>query len=383
MSSRTTTRATSSGIWIRGDKERCQTVHVRNLQHQFGQDDLSKQVLFDNNLNVHKGEIVMMTGPSGSGKTTLLTLIGALRSVQDGSLEVLGRELRHATPAQLVRTRRDIGFIFQAHNLFESLTAIQNVRMAMELFDLSPKEVNRRAGEMLERLGLGNRLTYKPHSLSGGQKQRVAIARGLVHRPSLVLADEPSAALDEESGREVITLIQELAREQGVSVLIVTHDNRILDAADRIVNMVDGRIKSDVNLKESELICEFLKKSSIFADLSASAFSYVADQMIVEQHRAGTMVIQEGDPGDSFYLIRQGAVEVVINESSGPRQAIELGKGEFFGEAALLTGRRRNATVMAKTDVVLYALDKDHFRAALDTSATFKERLQLALFNRQ
>jgi putative ABC transport system ATP-binding protein len=378
-----TSHATASLVWTGADKDHPRTVHVRNLQHHFGQGELRKQVLYDNNLDVYGGEIVMMTGPSGSGKTTLLTLIGALRSVQEGSMEVLGHELHHATPSQLVLTRRDIGFIFQAHNLFESLTALQNVRMALELFNPSAREANRRAGEMLERLGLGHRLNYKPRSLSGGQKQRVAVARGLVHGPKLVLADEPSAALDEKSGHEVMTLFQELAREQGVSVLIVTHDNRILDVADRIVNMVDGRIKSDVNLKESALICEFVQKSGIFAGLSVSTLSEVADQMRVERHRAGTTIVREGDPGDKFYLIRRGAVEVHTRNNGQSGELPNLGEGDFFGEAALMTDQPRNATVVAKTEVVLYALNKENFRTALDHSATFNEQLRLALFNRK
>jgi len=372
-------RATGADAYQDGG-ERPVKVRVENVQHYFGEGDLRKQVLHNNHLEVRAGEIVMMTGPSGSGKTTLLTLIGALRSVQEGSLKVLGQELSNANPAQRIRTRRNIGFIFQAHNLFGSLTAMQNVRMSMELFDVPAKEANRRAAEMLERLGLGHRLHYKPKSLSGGQKQRVAIARGLAHQPELVLADEPTAALDESSGRDVVTLLQELAREQGVSILIVTHDNRILDAADRIVNMVDGRIKSDVNLKEAALICEFLQKSDIFGGLSASALSNIADQMQVERHAPGTEVIREGDPGEKFYLIRHGVAEISRNEDS---QRIELSTGDFFGETALMTGNPRSATVTAKSELVAYTLDKVDFRAALDASATFKEQLRLALFNRQ
>ena len=170
-------------------------------------------------------------------------------------MQVLSRELAGATPHDLVQARRDLGFIFQAHNLFGSLTALQNVRMAMELFDFPRGGDSRaRASDLLTRLGLGQRMDYKPQRLSGGQKQRVAIARGLAHGPKIVLADEPTAALDEQSGREVVTLFRELAREQGMTIILVTHDNRILDVADRIVNMVDGRIKSDVLVHEASVI---------------------------------------------------------------------------------------------------------------------------------
>lgn len=221
-------------------------VSVRHLDYYYGQGDLRKQVLYDINLELPKGQIVIMTGPSGSGKTTLLTLIGALRFLQEGSLNVLGQELVGLSKSELVEVRRNIGFIFQGHNLFDSLTASQNVEMAVEVLkDWGDKR--QRAIEMLSQVGLAERVDYKPKALSGGQKQRVAIARALVNQPSLILADEPTAALDKQSGRDVVTLMQTLAKEQGCTILMVTHDNRILDVADRIVNLVDGHLESDQN----------------------------------------------------------------------------------------------------------------------------------------
>lgn len=220
-------------------------IDISHLEHWFGQGDLKKQVLFDINLQVSRGEIVLMTGPSGSGKTTLLTLIGGLRSVQKGHLHVLGRELHGATSEELVFARRYNGYIFQAHNLHRSLTAAQNVQMGLSLHDgLSPQEMRSRAIEMLELVGLGHRTDYYPDDLSGGQKQRVAIARALASHPKIVLADEPTAALDSQSGREVVNLMQGLAKQQGCTILMVTHDNRILDIADRIVSVEDGRLVS-------------------------------------------------------------------------------------------------------------------------------------------
>ena len=223
------------------------SIQMRNLNFHYGEGDLFKQVLFDINLDVYPGQIVILTGPSGSGKTTLLTLIGALRTIQDGSLRVLGQELRGLNPKKLVQIRKNIGFIFQAHNLFYSLTARQNVMMSTDLYphingNLSPASV---AADILGQLGLSDRVDYKPHALSGGQKQRVAIARALVNRPKLILADEPTAALDKKSGRDVVTLMQKMAKEEGITILMVTHDNRILDVADRIVNLVDGNLESD------------------------------------------------------------------------------------------------------------------------------------------
>jgi putative ABC transport system ATP-binding protein len=216
---------------------------VQDLDHYFGHDQLRKQVLFDINLDITVGEIVIMTGPSGSGKTTLLTLIGGLRSAQSGSLKVLDQELFGATAQQLAQVRRQNGYIFQAHNLHSSLTALQNVRMGLELHpSFSIAEMQTRSAEILEQVGLGDRSNYYPDDLSGGQKQRVAIARALVSHPKLVLADEPTAALDSKSGRDVVTLMQKLAKEQGCTILLVTHDNRILDIADRIIDMEDGRL---------------------------------------------------------------------------------------------------------------------------------------------
>lgn len=218
-------------------------IAIHSLNHYFGQGQLRKQVLFDINLTINAGEIVIMTGPSGSGKTTLLTLIGGLRSAQSGSLQVLDQNLCGASSAQLTLARRHNGYIFQAHNLHHSLTALQNVRMGLEVHGTyAPKVMQERSAEILEEVGLGERLHYYPENLSGGQKQRVAIARALVSRPKLVLADEPTAALDSKSGRDVVTLMQKLAKEQGCTILMVTHDNRILDVADRIVHMEDGKL---------------------------------------------------------------------------------------------------------------------------------------------
>jgi putative ABC transport system ATP-binding protein len=221
-------------------------ISIQNLDHYFGHSQLRKQVLFNINLEINAGEIIIMTGPSGSGKTTLLTLLGGLRSAQSGSLKVLGQELCGASQGQLTQARRQHGYIFQAHNLHGSLTALQNVKMGLELHkDISLEEMKTRSAQMLEQVGLGNRLNYYPDDLSGGQKQRVAIARALVSHPKIVLADEPTAALDKKSGRDVVEMMQKLAKEQGCTILLVTHDNRILDIADRIVYMEDGRLANN------------------------------------------------------------------------------------------------------------------------------------------
>ncbi|MCF2151842.1 DevA family ABC transporter ATP-binding protein [Desmonostoc muscorum LEGE 12446] len=222
-------------------------IEIENLEHFFGQGELNKQILFNINLKVYPGEIAIMEGPSGSGKTTLLTLIGGLRSVQAGSLKVFGQELLGASEQKLMQTRRYIGYIFQSHNLLKFLTAKQNVEMSLELHDnLSRKEIRERSVKMLTDVGLGERIDSYPENLSGGQKQRVAIARALASQPKLVLADEPTASLDKYSGRAVVELMQKLAKQQGCSILIVTHDNRILDIADRIIKMEDGHLSEEL-----------------------------------------------------------------------------------------------------------------------------------------
>ena len=220
-----------------------QVVFIQHLNHYFGKGSLYKQVLFNINLEINRGEIIILTGESGSGKTTLLSLIGGLRSVQEGSLQTLDQELYRANERRMVEVRRQVGYIFQSHNLLEFMTARQNVQMSIELHDhITDEQAKLEAEAILNSVGLGHRINYYPHNLSGGQKQRVAIARALVSRPKLVLADEPTASLDSKTGREIVDLMQLLVKEKGCTILLVTHDNRILDIADRILQMEDGRL---------------------------------------------------------------------------------------------------------------------------------------------
>jgi putative ABC transport system ATP-binding protein len=223
-------------------------ISISHLNHYYGQGSLRKQVLFDINLQIDRGEILIMTGPSGSGKTTLLTLMGSLRSVQDGNLNILGQALLNASKQQMTIARRNIGYIFQAHNLLNFLTAYQNVEMALEIQDITAIEADNRIRSVLNAVGLDHRMDYYPSDLSGGQKQRVAIARALVSQPKIILADEPTAALDKKSGRDVVEIMEKLAREQGCTILLVTHDNRILDLADRIIYMEDGYLANPANV---------------------------------------------------------------------------------------------------------------------------------------
>jgi putative ABC transport system ATP-binding protein len=220
-------------------------IAAAGVNHYFGKGSLRKQILFEISVAVQPGEIVILTGPSGSGKTTLLTLSGALRSIDEGSMKVLGQELNGAPEAALKRVRQDIGFIFQAHNLINALTAAQNVQMSFQL-ERNHKSTDAREAcvKALEAVGLGDRIDYHAGQLSGGQRQRVAIARALVRSPKIVLADEPTAALDKTTGREVVDILRQMAKDRGCAILLVTHDNRILDVADRILTLEDGRIVS-------------------------------------------------------------------------------------------------------------------------------------------
>lgn len=251
-------------------------IRIESLSHHFGRGNLRKQILFDVSVDIPQGEIVIVTGPSGSGKTTLLTLVGALRSTQQGSVQVLGEELRDARPAVLENVRKQIGYIFQQHNLLGALSAVQNVELGLRVTGrYRGAELRNKAVAMLEAVGLGERLNYKAEQLSGGQRQRVAIARALAAEPAMLLADEPTASLDKQSGREVVDRMKTLAKEQGCTILLVTHDNRILDIADRIVHLEDGRLStfSDSVLANTQqmmhLLADNRQKQDIAAEVDA------------------------------------------------------------------------------------------------------------------
>ena len=424
-------------------------LRIRGVNHYFGTGDTRTQVLFDNTLEVMPGEMVIMSGPSGSGKTTILTLIGGLRTLQDGEIEVWDagrgdyRTLRGVPEPELVNVRRLIGFIFQRHNLFDSLTAMQNIRMAQRLKE-GGADPDRAARELLSYLLLGetdlsgkpqkSRFDYKPAALSGGQRQRVAIARALVNRPKLVLADEPTAALDANSGLAVVTLVQELARERsepelrklvrsaeeagengrladwqvgllkriadehGTTSLIVTHDSRIMNLADRIVHMERGRIESNVVVAERLFVREGLRQSPAFAAILPEEQEKIADAVLigvhpddavrpdhlaarpgrVEVYEPGQVIVREGDPvneGSKFYLIRRGTVEVLRDEGGAPKKLTEMGPGRYFGEVAFLLEQPRNATVRAVTRAEVYTVARATFDKFRSVSLPFVERM--------
>jgi putative ABC transport system ATP-binding protein len=358
-------------------------VRIQGLGFGYGKGEARKEVLANTDLDLGGGELVMLSGPSGSGKTTLLSLIGSLRTLQQGTVRALGYDLAGLPSGSQLEYRSRVGFIFQHHNLFPALTARQSVRMALDLQSgLSRVEKESAVRALLTRLGLGERLDYKPERLSGGQRQRVAIARALVHRPRLILADEPTAALDQDNSRNVVALLRERAREDGATVLMVTHDTRLLGAADRIIHMMDGRIVSNVNVAEVMEACEFLRVSKLFDTSIPAELMEVAQKLKMRRYAPGENVVAQGEIGDRFYVIRSGSVDVEVREAGGPKKVNTLGPRDFFGEQSLIAHEPRNATIRATTPLEVYSLDKKDFDEARTRSKTFQDELLAIMFHR-
>lgn len=361
-------------------------IRAAGLSHRFGEGDRARPTLINIDLAIIPGEVVILDGPSGSGKTTLLTLIGGLRRVQEGALEVLGRELKGMTDRELVAVRLEIGFIFQAHNLFSSLSAFENIRLAMELHGGSAKDARSRAADLLGRFLMGEHIDKKPAKLSGGQKQRVAIARALSYQPRLILADEPTAALDATSGRIVMDEFLRCAREERATVLIVTHDDRIKRRGDRVVTLEDGRIKYDFYPKEAALIAKFLAASPLFRQYQSNPVVLIelASKMTRELHPAGSVLFRQGEPGEKFYLIRSGkAVVEIRNEETGEVRQVHLGESDAFGEIALMEKRARTGTVRVLEDLTAYSLSAPDFSAAISQIGPFEEQIMALVRQRQ
>ncbi|MBF2007658.1 MAG: cyclic nucleotide-binding domain-containing protein [Chlorogloeopsis fritschii C42_A2020_084] len=337
-------------------------ISIQNLNYFFGEDVLQKQVLFDINLEVKAKEFLILTGPSGSGKSTLLSLIGCLRSVQQGSLKILGQELNGATREQLVQMRRNFGYITQSSNLLDFLTVQQNIQMSLELQPgFSPKAARAKTAAILESVGLSEKLDAYPKNLSGGQRQRVAIASALVTQPKLVLADEPTAALDKTAGRNVVALMHRLAKEHNSAVLMVTHDNRILDLADRIVHVEDGKLGLALNQELSLVLPGFKEASLEKATTTPTVLTYQSEEIIVHQ----------GEPASKFYIILEGEVEIIQEFADQPPRLLNhLSRGDYFGEVGLLRGGQRTATVrVAKnSEVKVMVIEEELFQLLLTNS---------------
>jgi putative ABC transport system ATP-binding protein len=221
-------------------------IRTQGLTKTYAQGEAAMRALDEVTLDLHAGELALLVGPSGSGKTTLLSIMGCILRPTGGTLRILGDDVTRLPERDLPAIRRErIGFIFQAFNLFPTLTALQNVALALDIKGVSGRAARDKAAALLDQVGLASKLDAYPADLSGGQKQRIAIARALAGDPPIILADEPTAALDLQSGRTVLNLLQRLARERGRAVAIVTHDSRMFGYGDRLVKLEDGRVASD------------------------------------------------------------------------------------------------------------------------------------------
>lgn len=328
-------------------------IALEDVSYSFGKGALRKQVLFDIAAQITGGEIVILTGPSGSGKTTLLTLIGALRSAQAGRISVLGQELLRARRKTLIRVRRQIGYVFQTHNLLNSLTIGQNVQMALQLSGAKVRNRKERVASVLERVGLAEHEHKFPDELSGGQKQRAGIARALVNRPRIVLADEPTASLDKRAGRDVVDLIEELAREDGSAVILVTHDNRILDVADRILHLEDGHMRSisEVVSEGTSRMLNLLEKHDPNAANYLATFSFALARIA---YADGVVRDQERDE------MRRILLEVArLNEA----------EVEFVMEMSMMQGRAKSRIDSRITNPVFDEKRTEHFLDSLHAIA--------------
>ncbi|NEO44739.1 MAG: ATP-binding cassette domain-containing protein [Moorea sp. SIO4A3] len=351
-------------------------VAIQNLNHYYQEGRGRRQVIFNINLTIKEGETLFLTGESGSGKTTLISLIGCLRSVQEGSLKILGQELRGAGQSQLMNLRRNLGYVFQHFNLFDFMNICQNVQVSLELQEnFDPDQARLKSEALLKKVGLEHRLNAYPRELSGGQKQRVAIARALVHRPKLILADEPTAALDSKTGREVVELIQGLAKQQGSAVLIVTHNNRILDLADRIVRIKDGQL--GVGYVE--------QLSLILPTLTDKQLTEIASKIELRTYEPGLTIIGQGDPAKEFYILIEGTVEVINKNDDSEAIVLErLEQGNFFGEISLLKGDKciENVRVTSESEAKVMVINRETFLKMIYESKLTNAVINYQMFQR-
>ncbi|MDC0833222.1 ATP-binding cassette domain-containing protein [Geitlerinema sp. CS-897] len=337
-------------------------VAIEHLDHYYQEGTTQKQVLYGITLDIYPGEILILTGASGSGKTTLLSLIGCLRSVQSGSVKIFGHQLYRASEQKRMRLRREIGYIFQHFNLWDFMTVRQNIQISLELqHNFSRKKARIQSEAILREVGLSRHMEVHPSELSGGQKQRVAIARALVHRPKLVLADEPTAALDSQTGREAMEIVRHLAKQEGSAVLIVTHDPRILDVADRIVRIEDGRLGTAYG---EEL-------SLVLPTLSDRELTQIASTLKVQTYAKGETIVQQGDIADRFFILIEGTVEVVQQQENSKEVFLTtLSRNDYFGEIGIVNQSQRTATVrvISESGAKAIVMERDTFMSMMSES---------------
>jgi putative ABC transport system ATP-binding protein len=276
-----------------------ETLQIAHVTKRYGSGTTEVTAVRDISLAVHPGEIVLIMGPSGSGKTTLLSMLGALLKPTQGTIQLNGTVLSALAENRLPDIRlKQFGFVFQDFNLLSALTALENVAIVAELSGVRPGEANRKAASLLTELGLGERLHFLPEKLSGGEKQRVAIARALVNDPSLILADEPTANLDSKIGLEIMRLLRRIAKEEARSVVIVSHDQRIKDIADRILWLEDGEFKEMV--------------STLAPPASAGVATDPVCGMAVEQDKAISLALK----GTTDYFCARGCRDEFMQKAT-------------------------------------------------------------------
>lgn len=276
------------------------TFAAQNLSKRYGSGDTEVHAIRDVSFSVAPGEVVLIMGPSGSGKTTLLMMLGALLKPTEGTIHLDGQIISQLAENRLPEIRlRNLGFIFQDFNLLSALTVLDNVALVAQLAGTPRAEARRRASTLLNDLGLGNRLKFLPEKLSGGEKQRVAIARALVNNPALILADEPTANLDSRIGHEITRLLRRIAKEEGRSIVIVSHDQRIKDIADRVLWLEDGQFKEMITMAQDP-VC----------------------QMPIEQGKAAATLVHEGV---TYYFCSRGCKAEFEARLSAPEAALASG----------------------------------------------------------
>jgi putative ABC transport system ATP-binding protein len=305
---------------------------VRDLVVEFVHDGYAVRPLDGLSFHGKAGELVVLLGPSGCGKTTLLSCLGGILTPTAGSVQLGHVEVTRLRGRQLDDyRRREVGFVFQAFNLLPSLTARENVAMPMVLTGHERSEAFARADELLALMGMTERANHKPAKLSGGQQQRVALARGLGHRPPLLLADEPTANLDHIQAETILRLLRTI-RSEGHLIVVSTHDARLVPIADRIVQMVPDMEERDRDPAALNLA-------------------------------AGTSLFEQGDPSDVVYMIDDGEIDIIrILAGGGEEHLARLGPGQYCGELGPLMGFPRSASARAATDVRLTVMSPHEFR---------------------
>ena len=297
------------------------TLDVRDVTKRYGDGDTAVTAVHDVSLAVQPGEIVLIMGPSGSGKTTLLSMMGALLRPTSGTIHLDGTALSELSEGRLPAIRlRQFGFIFQDFNLLSALTIRENVALVAELAGSNRKAAREKATEILTELGLGARLDFLPEKLSGGEKQRVAIARALINDPALILADEPTANLDSKIGHEIMRLLRRIAKEQGRSVVIVSHDQRIRDIADRVLWLEDGQFK-DVVTMATDPVCGMTVERGRAVSVERDAETYYFCSKGCREEFLGRLK-GENQVGHGRALIsRAGSMLAQLASGSGDGQA--------------------------------------------------------------